>query len=367
MQIDMEPKLDFDDVLLVPQRSKTASRKVIDLSREFKFYHSPRVWNQVPLIAANMYNTGSIRMAMELAKKGCITCLHKHHDPDDLINFWFSSAIQDFTADLVWISTGIKEDSILNKFKSNNIQPNICIDVANGYTQDFVDHCARVRENFPDSIIMAGNVCTPEMVQELILHGGVDIVKCGVGGGSLCNSRLQAGIGFPQLSCVIECSHVAHGLKSGDRRLGLVCSDGGCKLAGDVCKSFAAGADFTMCGGLFMSCDENDGEWTYQTSFGDMVTKYTPKDLTRKKHSLLCYGMSSYEAQKRHNGGVKEYRGSEGKVRQIPYKGPVKYVLQDILGGMRSCGAYLGATCLKDFSKCAKFIRVNRVHRDMTI
>ena len=209
---------------------------------------------------------------------------------------------------------------------------------------------------------MAGNVCTPEMVQELILHGGVDIVKIGIGPGSACTTRLKTGVGFPQLSAIIECSHAAHGLRNGDGRLGLVCADGGCRTPSDVCKAFAAGADFVMLGGMLAGSYECEGDWQYEW-VSDGKHDYYHK-MVRK--SLKFYGMSSSEAQSKY-GGVKDYRASEGRVKEVPYKGPAKDIILDVLGGLRSACAYIGATKLKDMNKCAEFNLVNRTHFDQSI
>lgn len=355
MKINNEPKLDFDDVLLVPQRTRTASRANIKLDRTFSFYHSNEKWTGIPIFAANMDTVGTFEMSKALTKFNLGTCLHKHYCLNELM--------VDLTdLDYQWYSTGIKDRDIhkLHEFidKTGEI-PNLCIDVANGYTDDFVNCCKNIREELGnDTIIMAGNVCTPEMVQEIILHGGVDIVKVGIGPGSACTTRLKTGVGYPQLSAIIECAHAAHGLRNGDGRLGLICADGGCKTPADVAKAFAAGADFVMLGGMLAGTDECEGEWDYHKIIsGDRVEK--------QKKSLKFYGMSSHNAQNKY-GGVRDYTASEGRTLEIPYKGPVQGVLQDILGGLRSSCAYIGATKLKDMSKCAEFIQVNRTHFNQT-
>jgi GMP reductase len=370
MKINNEPKLDFDDVLLVPQRSKTASRSDVKIERKFSFYHSSQTWTGIPLIAANMDTVGTFDMSRSLSKKTIITCLHKHYDvkeyAQNIFNYYFQ-----------WVSIGIKEDDIVKLRKiCDTLQkpPNICVDVANGYTDDFVNFCRKIRDEFGNTpIIMAGNVCTPEMVQEIILHGGVDIVKVGIGPGSACTTRLKTGVGYPQLSAIIECSHAAHGLSNGSRRLGLICADGGCRTPSDVSKAFAAGADFTMLGGMLAGCEECEGDWEYEykceTSLGN-TTWWQPIDpgnnVERRKKSLTFYGMSSHAAQEKY-GGIKDYRASEGRIKTVPHKGPVENVINDILGGIRSACAYIGSRSLKDMSKCAEFIRVNRTHFDQSI
>jgi len=359
MKINYEPKLDFDDVLLAPHRSRTASRSAIQLLRNFSFYHSDRKWEGIPIFAANMDTTGSIAMSETLFKHDMATCLHKHYEIDDLVREFYYPNHQ-------WWSMGIKYSEMekLAQFvELSGIVPNLCIDVANGYTDDFVNFCNEIRERCltqwsgESPIIMAGNVCTPEMVQELILHGGVDIVKIGIGPGSACTTRLKTGVGFPQLSAIIECSHAAHGLRNGDGRLGLVCADGGCRNPADVCKAFAAGADFVMLGGMLAGTHECEGDWQYD---------WLPDHSRMVRKSLKFYGMSSSEAQSKY-GGIKDYRASEGRVKEVPYKGPVKDIILDVLGGLRSACAYIGATKLKDMNKCAEFNLVNRTHFDQSV
>ena len=348
MKINNEIKLDFDDVLLLPQRSRAASRKQVQLQRRFRFYNSSREWSGIPIIAANMDTVGTLAMSSELSKLQIVTCLHKYYGKDKILKLEHSPF-----AMYTWYSMGIKNidfDNLHEIIEKTHITPNICIDVANGYTNNFVNFCQKVRSNFGDRpIIMAGNVASPEMVQELILHGGVDIVKVGIGPGSACTTRLKTGVGYPQLSCIMECAHAAHGLRASSGRLGLICADGGCKLPGDVCKAFAAGADFVMLGGLLAGTDECEGEWEGE-----------------EKKVLKFYGMSSKKAQEKHGSGLKDYRSSEGRVKKIPHKGPVIETMQDILGGLRSACSYTGATRLKDFAKTAQFIRVNRTHHDQT-
>jgi GMP reductase len=382
MKIVNETKLDFDDILLVPQRSMAASRKDVDLNRTFNFYHSPKDWQGTPIIAANMDTTGSFAMGAELSKYGCITCLHKHNDPDKIVDYFKYYNIEPYA----WISVGMPKNKNKTLDQLHHIErgvhyaPNICIDIANGYTDKFCEWCSLVRKKFPESIIMAGNVCTPEMVQELILHGGVDIVKVGIGPGSACTTRLKTGVGYPQLSAIIECSHAAHGLKSGDKKMGLICADGGCRQPADVCKAFAAGADFVMLGGMLAGTEECEGEWEYEEYYEEKETNLiadqstenfkvyeTEVEIKKVKKSLLFYGMSSEKAQEKHSGGMKEYKSSEGRVKKIDCKGPVQSIINDVKGGLRSCCAYLGATEIKDLPKCAKAVKVNRVHFDKTL
>lgn len=380
MIIVEDEKYDYDDILLVPQRSIASSRKSVDLYKKYKFYHSTNEWGGTPIMVANMDTTGTFAMADSLGKEYVVTCLHKHYKNEDLEkHFCIFPEVEAISNNhSSWISIGMGEnqdkiDLIKRIYEDTELMPNLCIDVANGYMQTFVEYCASVREKLGDKpIIMAGNVCTPEMTQELIIHGGVDIVKIGIGPGSACTTRLKTGVGYPQMSAVMECSQVAHGLKSADGRHGLICADGGCKTPADVCKAFAAGADFVMLGGLFAGVEECDGEWEHHMKYefvtGPRSIFSSTFNMTKgRKKRLKFYGMSSEEAQNKHNGGMADYKASEGRVKYVDYKGLALDVVKEIKGGLASCCAYVGATSLKDLPKCAKAIKVRRTHYDQTM
>jgi GMP reductase len=346
MKINNEIKLDFDDVLIVPHRTTLESRKEVVLERNFKFYHSPRIWAGIPIVCSNMVPLTSKSMAIKLAQFKMITALHKYYFVDDLVDIINAAGI-----DYAWVSIGKSYDDVEKvKVLTEKLgkSPNIVIDVPNGYMESFVKFCAQVRQVFPDSIICAGNVTTPEICEELIIHGGVDICKIQIGPGQFCETRMVTGVGYGTFSCVVECSHASHGLKTETGRLGLIMSDGGCRTSGDVCKAVCGGSDFLMLGTMFAGTEECDGEWEYETN--------------KRKKTLIFYGMSSHHAQQKHGNGKKDYRASEGKVQKIDYKGPVEDIVQEILGGLRSCGTYIGAKYLKDFNKCAEFVRVNRAY-----
>lgn len=336
MRIEDDVKLDFSDVLIRPKRSVLQSRVEVVLEREFRFKHAGTTWQGIPIIAANMDHTGTFDMAKALAEHNLMTGL------DKFIN---SLAWQQFAAEnssvipYCWVSLGIAENDLkkLREIMTLVDVPFICLDVANGYTERFVACIEEIRELFPKKVIMAGNVVTGEMVEELILSGA-DIVKIGIGPGSVCTTREKTGVGYPQLSAIIECADAAHGLG------GQVCADGGCVTPGDVAKAFAAGADFVMLGGMLAGHDE---------SIGDVIEE-------NGKKFKRFYGMSSKEAMEKHHGSVAEYRASEGRSVNIPYRGPVKNTILDILGGIRSTCTYVGAHRLKELSKRTTFIRVAR-------
>jgi GMP reductase len=370
MLINNEIKLDFDDVLIVPQRTTLESRKEVILERNFKFYHSPRVWTGIPIVCSNMVPLTSKSMAVRLSKFKMITALHKYYNSDELLDI-----INEAGIDYAWVSIG-KSYNDVEKLKDLTEKlgnsPNVVIDVPNGYMESFVKFCKDVRHIFPDSIICAGNVTTPEICEELIIHGGVDICKIQIGPGQFCETRIVTGVGYGTFSCVNECGHAAHGLKTDTGRLGLIMSDGGCRTSGDICKAMCGGSDFLMLGTMFAGTEECDGEWEYeyQAYLNNDVDKYKEinwwqpnnpgYETNKRKKTLIFYGMSSHHAQQKHGNGKKDYRASEGKVKKVDYKGPVENIVQEILGGLRSCGTYIGAKYLKDFNKCAKFVRINR-------
>lgn len=335
MRIEIDLKLDFKDVLLRPKRSTLSTRQEVDLNRKYSFLHSQNKWQGVPIITANMDHTGTFAMAKVLARHQILTAINKFATIDE---FSRELSADKKLIDHVFVTSGISEDDFerLTKISKRFSNLKICLDVANGYQQRFVEFVRKVRHNFPKQIIMAGNVVTGEMTEELLLSGA-DIVKVGIGPGSVCTTRVKTGVGYPQLSAIIECADAAHGVR------GLVCSDGGCTVPGDVAKAFAAGADFVMLGGMLAGHDECSGE----------IFEENGKKFKR------FYGMGSSEAMVKYHGKVAKYRASEGKSVKVPYRGPIENTILDILGGVRSTCTYIGARKLKELSKCATFIRVN--------
>lgn len=332
MRIESEIKLDYKDVLLRPKRSTLTSRREIELTREFKFKHCRYCWSGVPIVAANMFHTGTFSMLSSFSGYKMLVCLSKHYSSEE--NF----SDKDFSR--FSISTGILEadwDKMFSILTLNSQIRFVCVDVANGYTQRFVDFVKRVRRSFPNKVIIAGNVVSGEMTEELILNGA-DIVKVGIGGGSVCTTRVQTGVGYPQLSAIIECADAAHGVG------GHVMADGGCVCAGDISKAFCAGADFVMLGGMLAGHTESAGD----------------EEIINGEKYKIFYGMSSETAMNKHNGGVAEYKTSEGKTIKIKHRGPVGETIKNILGGIRSSCTYIGAKNIKDMPKCATFIRVTQ-------
>jgi GMP reductase len=365
MRIDNEVRLDYKDVLIRPKRSTLSSRKQVQLERRFTFRNfvpnfpdniEDHHYRGVPIMASNMDGVGTFKMADKLAEANIFTCLVKTYPVESLIDYFCEGILE--RTNNVAMSIGTSE---LDFDKLTRVYAGaagglkyVCMDIANGYSNHFAQHVRKVRKTFPHIVIIAGNVVTGEMTEELIL-AGADIVKVGIGPGSVCTTRIQTGVGYPQLSAVIECADAAHGLG------GHIIADGGCTCPGDVAKAFAAGADFVMLGGMLAGHDEGGGEVItkrYQTN--EMSTGTTRK--IEEKKFVQFYGMSSESANDKHFGGLKDYRSSEGRTVLVPYRGEVARTVQEILGGVRSTCTYAGALKLKQLAKCTTFVRCTQTH-----
>ena len=368
MRIEEDMKLDYKDVLIRPKRSTLGSRKEVDLERGYTFRNykpefpdsaNERHWRGIPIMAANMDGVGTFEMADKLAEGKIFTCLVKTYSVNELVDY-FDSEIPERT-DYVAMSIGITNRDH-NKFRDVYEQTGsrlkyVCIDVANGYSERFATFVRGFRQNYPNIVIIAGNVVTGEMTEELILNGA-DIVKVGIGPGSVCTTRIQTGVGYPQLSAVIECADAAHGLG------GHIIADGGCTCPGDVAKAFAGGADFVMLGGMLAGHDQGGGEVItkrYLTNELDDDSEYMSQVVEEKKF-VQFYGMSSNAANEKHFGGLKNYRSSEGREVLVPYRGDVASTMQDLLGGIRSTCTYAGAQRLKHLMRCTTFIRCTQTY-----
>jgi len=369
MRIDTDLKLDYNNVLIRPKRSTLGSRKEVKLTRRYKFRNYTETlyqgfdaeqddYNGIPIMAANMDGVATFEMADKLSEMGLFTCLVKSYTVEELTKFFNPSDFEtlDRRVENVAYSMGIMPVD-MDKFqevmeKTSRTIKYVCVDVANGYSTRFADFIKQLRAQFSDIVIIAGNVVTADQTQELILSGAdiVKVGKVGIGPGSVCTTRLQTGVGYPQLSAVIECADAAHGLG------GHIIADGGCSTPGDVAKAFAGGADFVMLGGMFAGHDEGGGNIISKKYYTNEV------DVTEEKQFVQFYGMSSEAANDKHFGGLKEYRSSEGRDVMVPYRGPVENTVQDILGGIRSTCTYVGALKLKQLSKCATFIMCPDTH-----
>ena len=341
MRIEYDIKLTFDDVLIRPKRSTLVSRSEVVLERDFKFKHTSATWTGVPIFSANMDTTGTFETAVTLQKHKMLTAIHKFYTLEE-----WKKNIDNLDPEYISVTVGqSQEDLQLGKeiFELNNDIKYLCIDVANGYREDFVNSVKNYRATFPEKIIIAGNVATREMTEALIL-AGADIVKIGIGPGSVCTTRSVAGVGYPQLSSISECSDAAHGLG------GHVMADGGCKYPGDVSKAFGAGADYVMLGGMFAGHKESGGELVTDND-GEQYKDF--------------YGMSSTKAQQTYYGDLAEHRAAEGKKVRLKYKGDLDGTVQGILGGMRSACSYVGAKKLKDLPKSTTFIRVTQTTNEI--
>jgi len=339
MRIEEGLKLDFKDVLFKPKRSTLKSRSEVDLQRTYKFRNSSVTWTGVPVMAANMDTVGTFEMFDVLKNYEVITCIHKHYSVEE----WKAHIAKTDKKHLKFltVSCGTSEADFEKTAQILALSDDItfiCIDVANGYSEHFVEYLKKVRAAYPNKVIIAGNVVTSDMTEELIL-AGADIVKVGIGPGSVCTTRIKTGVGYPQLSAIIECADAAHGLG------GRIVGDGGCTCPGDVSKAFGGGADFVMLGGMFAGHDESGGE--------------VETDANGNQYKCF-YGMSSETAMNKYAGGVANYRASEGRTVRVEYKGPVEETVKDVLGGVRSTCTYVGAKALRELTKRTTFIRVTQ-------
>ena len=361
MRIEEDIKLDYKDVLIRPKRSTLGSRKEVDLERGFTFRNYKgetteyRHYRGTPIMASNMDGVGTFEMADTLATGGIFTCLVKTYSVKELVDYFDQDDRSHDPArtEFVAMSIGIT-DADHAKFRDVYEQTGsrlkyVCIDVANGYSSRFRDTVSDFRMMYPNIVIIAGNVVTGEMTEELILSGA-DIVKVGIGPGSVCTTRIQTGVGYPQLSAVIECADAAHGLG------GHIIADGGCTCPGDVAKAFAGGADFVMLGGMLAGHNQGGGEVITKKYITDEMSTGTTRKIEEKKF-VQFYGMSSDAANTKHFGGLKDYRSSEGREVLVPYRGDVAATVQDLLGGLRSTCTYAGALRLKHLMRCTTFVR----------
>lgn len=340
----MEEYLDFSDVLIKPKKSKVHSRQLVNLKRDFTFLYSPLKLSCIPIMASNMDTVGTIDIMRQLAPEGLFTCLNKFITLENFIQNkdFLNEYLDNFAITIGWNE---KEIEKLNKIDKHIKFKTICIDIANGHLENFVSFCSLIRDKFPEKIIIAGNVCTQEGVLELIRNGKVDIVKCGIGGGSACTTRIKTGVGMPQFTCSMKCSEAAHSLGA------LTISDGGVTCPGDLAKAFVSSADFVMLGGQLAGHYENPGELIEENN----GMKYK-----------IFYGMSSKHAMKKNYGEEKTYRTSEGRYIKIPYRGKIKDTLDDFLGGLRSTCTYTNSLNIFDLKKVG-YIKVNHQYNKSLI
>ena len=349
MRINYDAKLNFEDVLLQPKRSTLTSRADVDMLREFTFRNSGKVKSILPIFASNMDGVGTFSMAKVLQEYKMMTVITKSTTVDQ----WKQAVGEGVKLQNVSVCTGSNKmwdedaEDYSNMRKVLESFPDvkyITIDVANAYHQNFVGFVQQVRDEFPDKVIIAGNVVTPEMVEELIINGA-DIVKIGIGPGSVCTTRTMTGVGVPQFSAILDCADAANGVD------GHIMADGGCVFPGDISKALGAGAHMVMIGGMLAGHDESEQP---------VVDGH-----------VEFYGMSSDRAREVHGKRKDGYRSNEGRHIKLPHRGPVKQTVEDILGGVRSSCTYIGARRIKDMAKCASFITTynaqNKVYERFTV
>ena len=339
MRIKQEIKLNYEDVLLQPKRSTLTSRADVKMTRTFNFINSGKQLEFCPIFASNMDGVGTFSMAKVLQDYKMMTVITKSTSVDT----WRKAIGTGVRLQSVSVCTGTNimwdpdapdyktMKQVLTSFPDVKF---ITIDVANAYHQHFVDFVKRIRDEYPEKIIIAGNVVSPEMTEELIINGA-DVVKIGIGPGSVCTTRTMAGVGIPQFSAIVECSDAANGVD------GHIMADGGCVHPGDIAKALGGGAHMVMIGGMLAGHDESEQEIV--------------------NGNIEFYGMSSDRAREVHGKRKDGYRGNEGRLISLPHRGPVAPTLEDILGGVRSACTYIGARRLKDMAKCASFVTTNNV------
>ena len=339
MRIKQALKLNYEDVLLQPKRSTLTSRADVKMTRTFNFRNSKKQLEFCPIFASNMDGVGTFSMAKVLQEYKMMTVITK----STTLEQWKQAVGTGLRLQSVSVCTGtnIIWDKDASDYKTmQDVLTNfpdvkfITVDVANAYHQNFVDFVKRIRDQYPDKIIIAGNVVTPEMTEELLINGA-DIVKIGIGPGSVCTTRTMAGVGIPQFSAIVECSDAANGVD------GHIMADGGCVYPGDIAKALGGGAHMVMIGGMLAGHDESEQEIV--------------------DGKIEFYGMSSDRAREVHGKRKDGYRGNEGRLISLPYRGPVTETVEDILGGVRSSATYIGARRLKDMPKCATFVKTNNV------
>ena len=360
-QILHETYLDYSDILIRPKMGiNLNSRKDVTLQRIFKFKHG-QTRTGLGVFNANMSTVGNFEVAKKLLMRGMFATLHKHYTVEEIGGFLKSCRDENIPLDNLFITIGLKNiDNEIEKLKELESKyqwkspRNICIDAPNFYIQKALDVLMRVRSEFKDAVIMAGNIASGDICLKLLDYA--DIIKCGIGSGSACLTRKQTGCGTPMVSLILECADIAHSVG------GHICADGGIVDVGDICKAFCLNSDFIMAGGMFAGTDEAAGEVVekhYETN--EIVEG---KHVIQTKYFKVYYGMSSEYANNKFAGGMCDYKTSEGRELLIPYTGSIDKVLQDITGGIASCCTYIGATSVKHMSKCATIIQVhNQLNR----
>lgn len=364
-QILSETYLDYSDILIKPKMGNNlSSRKDVNLTREYVFKRG-QIRKGLGIFNANMATVGNFETAKKLLKAGMFATLHKFYTAEETIDFMRQCQEEKIDYSNLFISIGIKNGiRELDKLKEIEdgamwFKPNICIDAPNFYINKAFEVLKHCRELFPESVIMCGNIASSDICHKLLDYA--DILKVGIGPGSVCRTRSVTGCGVPMVSCILDCADVVHSVG------GMICADGGIVEVGDICKAFALNADFVMSGGMFAGTDEAEGEVIekcYKTNEYaiDMIDGSKPipdQPLYDIKKYKLYYGMSSTLANNKFAGGMSNYKASEGREAFIPYTGSLDKILQDIKGGIASACTYIGAANVKDMSKCATLIKVN--------
>lgn len=344
----MRKALTFDDVLLVPSYNEILSRKDVDISVNLGNYTFT-----MPIISANMDTITGSEMAQTMATYGALGILHRFCSIKDNVAMFINSESTAVTSlsNTVGVSVGVNEglDRAHALYKAG--ARIFCIDVAHGHSKVVGDMCKLMKQTFSDILLIAGNVATKQGVIYL-RDCGADVVKVGIGGGSVCSTRMKTGFGVPQLSAILDCS-----------RGGVpIIADGGCRTPGDIVKALAAGATMVMLGGMLAGTNETPGEVEYKNyNWPDLdFSNYhpgmaptippLPESIYENGREYIPYktfrGMASREAQDNYHGFMADWKTAEGISTLVQCKGPVENIINDIIGGLRSGMTYCGASAL---------------------
>lgn len=355
--------LSYNDVLLLPHRSDLTSRNdaKIDLSTKF----TSNINLNTPILSANMDTISEADMVLAMASHGGFGILHRFYNDKERFRADVEKIVTKYSGIAFSIGTNPDDLSIVNDITKiyEKAQIVVCVDVANGHLRKSLDQISKLRKTFGSRIqIIGGNVCTPQGVMDLVSHG-VDAVKIGIGGGSLCSTRLVTGHGMPMLTSIIQARQTINALQSNVA----IIADGGIKTSGDIVKALAAGADSVMVGGLLAATVETPGPRYIKTSSFNGLWKYEELDLVNnteeayKEFNFIQYKKYRGQSSKDFMDSIEKVNvAPEGEHTYLPCRGPVGDILKNLIGGIRSGMTYTGAKNLHELSEKALFIEIGQ-------
>lgn len=307
----------FDDILMVPSYNHYESRRLVDISMTDK---AGKLTLKLPVMSSNMDTVTESAMANFMSSKGGIGVLHRFMSIENNIAE-FKKCV-----DTVFVSVGCTDAELERAKALSDVGAHyFCIDVAHAHAK-YVGHTLKqLRKMLPNACIMAGNVATYAGA-DYLASCGADIIKAGIGGGSVCSTRIKTGFGIPMLTCIQDCARC-------DRS---IVADGGIRAPGDIVKALAFGADFVMIGGMLAGTAVTPGE---------IITAKDGKKIKQYR------GMASREAQTDFMGGMSDWKTAEGVATDVPYRDDQDLILSDIMGGLRSGLTYAGASTIRELQR----------------